>query len=734
MKQCVLSIQRMGSASSVQTARHLAVANLINKPTDLSDIGSIDEAKSELKNLRSLAYEFRYELSTKNEEDGGDDGDTKEIFEKSLQTQKGKRKNVVGAKDENVAYRGSVSAALPPSHEKTKEVHEMLIDVVAHNILFKSCPREERDAIVDVFEKCVFEKDEFVIRKGEKGDHFYVVDQGVCSAWDSGQKVGKVLDNGICFGELALMYNQPRAIDIKAQTPVVLWRIERMAYKQIVLHFKQKRMSQSLHMLQSIEVNNCKLGETLDLFELQTLVGALERESFDEGDVIIRQGSHGDHFYIIESGGVGVHIEDDVGKSSKVSVLNKGDYFGEKALLSEDLRAASIIAETRVECLTLSRQDFIALVGSVQEASKKSKDGASGTNADGSPGKDAYGGGEAAATQDQSFPLKDLSVGDFNVDTAPLVGSGMFATIKVCCHKSTGVHYAVKCQSKTQLLNHNLQDHAAKEINNHLSSSSSGSNSNIAKLYGVFQDNHYIYHVMEYLEGGELYDYLSKNGTLDVTKARFYSACYLLALKELHSKKIAYRDTKPENMCFDSQGYLKLVDFGMAKKMDHSKTFTICGTPDYIAPEVILVEGHNHAVDYWGLGILMFEMIKGHPPFNDPDDNAVKIYEKILENNIEGLLREGRKTFTKDMSNLITKLLCTSQTKRLGNTRKGADGVLNHKWFNNINIAQLSRGVLQAPYLPLIKAPGKGSVDHFPSFDTPEEPDACDIMFNLTLD
>lgn len=718
----------MGSASSVQTARHLAVANLINKPTDLSDIGTIDEAKSELKNLRSLAYEFRYELQAKNNDDDDADGETKDLMEKSLQGQKVKRKNVIGAKDENRSYRGSESAALPPSHEKTKDVHDMLIDVVAHNILFKSCPREERDAIVEVFEKCVFEKDEFVIRKGEKGDHFYVVDQGVCSAWDNGQKVGKVLDRGVCFGELALMYNQPRAIDIKAQTAVVLWRIERMSYKQIVLHFKQKRMSASLHMLQNISVNDCKLGETLDMFELQTLVGALERESFDEGDVIIRQGSHGDHFYIIESGGVGVHKEDNLGKSEKVAVLNKGDYFGEKALLSEDLRAASIIAETRVECLTLSRQDFISLVGTVQEAAKNLTAGGKGLNADGSPGKE----GPVASAPKNDFALKDLSIGDFEIDAAPVVGSGMFASIKVACHKPTGIHYAIKCQSKTQLVNHNLQDHVAKEIDNHLNCSVSASN--IAKLFGVFQDNHHIYHVIEYLEGGELYDYLSKNGTLDITKVRFYAACYLLALKEMHAKKIAYRDTKPENMCFDSQGYLKLVDFGMAKKMDHSKTFTICGTPDYIAPEVILVEGHNHAVDYWGLGILMFEMIKGHPPFHDSEDNAVNIYEKILENNIDGLLREGRKLFSKDLSNLITKLVCSSQTKRLGNTRKGVDGVLNHKWFNNINISQLSRGALQAPYLPLIKAPGKGSVDHFPSFDLPEVPEACDIMFDLFLD
>jgi CRP-like cAMP-binding protein len=718
----------MGSASSVQTARHLAVANLINKPTDLSDIGTMDEAKAELMNLRSLAYEFRYELSAKLE--GGDDAmDVEEGGDKTggkKDKGKGKRKNVMGAKGENT---DTQATTLPPSHAKTKEVREMLMGVVAHNILFRSCPREERTAIVDVFEKCVFQAEEFVIRKGEKGDHFYVVDQGVCSAWDNGQKVGKVLDHGICFGELALMYNQPRAIDIKAQTEVVLWRIERMAYKQIVLHFKQKRMSQSLHMLESIKVNDCRLGDTLDKYQLQTLVSALEREAFAEGDVIIRQGSHGDHFYIIEHGAVGVHIEDMAGVSNKVSVLNKGDYFGEKALLSEDLRAASIIAENLVECLTLSRQDFIALVGTVQEAAKNGGGGATeddvaAASVESSPSK-----GTEAVSSEGQLTLTDAAIQDFDDDNAVTVGSGMFATIKVCKHKESGVFYALKCQSKALLSSHNLQDNVSKEISNHRSCS--GSSPCIVKLYGVFQDKFNVYHALEYLEGGELYDYLSKNNVLDVTKVRFYSACYLLALKELHARKIAYRDTKPENMCFNSQGYLKLVDFGMAKKLDHSKTFTICGTPDYIAPEVILVEGHNHAVDYWGLGVLIFEMIKGRPPFFDAEDNAVKIYEKILENDIEGQMTGRGSPFGKDLSSLLTKLLCSNQTKRLGNTRKGTDGVLNHKWYNNLNISQLARGALQAPYMPLVKAPGTGSTDHFPDFDEAETPELCDADFAL---
>ena len=146
------------------------------------------------------------------------------------------------------------------------------------------------------------------------------------------------------------------------------------------------------------------------------------------------------------------------------------------------------------------------------------------------------------------------------------------------------------------------------------------------------------------------------------------------------------------------KGYLKLVDFGMSKKICGNKTFTICGTPDYIAPEVILAEGHNHAVDYWGLGVLIYELMKGVPPFADDDDNPVKIYENILHNDIEKKLKQA--ALGKHITNLLSRLICNVQTKRLGSSKKGTKAILDHKFYNNLNLAKLEKGALDAPVVP----------------------------------
>ena len=137
----------------------------------------------------------------------------------------------------------------------------------------------------------------------------------------------------------------------------------------------------------------------------------------------------------------------------------------------------------------------------------------------------------------------------------------------------------------------------------------------ISKVHGAFQNNTHIFYALEYLPGGELYKYMNNMVHLKINTAKFYAACVLLALKEMHKHKIAYRDVKPENLVMDSKGYVKVVDFGMAKPILEGKTWTICGTPEYLAPEVILHEGHNHAVDYWGFGVLMYEMLTGKTPF-----------------------------------------------------------------------------------------------------------------------
>lgn len=205
----------------------------------------------------------------------------------------------------------------------------------------------------------------------------------------------------------------------------------------------------------------------------------------------------------------------------------------------------------------------------------------------------------------------------------------------------------------------------------------------IVDLYSTFQDSLNIYMLLSYVPGGELFTHLrrAQRFTPDVT--RFYLATIVLALKYLHSFNIIYRDLKPENLLLDSRGYLRLTDFGFAKVVE-DRTWTLCGTPEYLAPEIILNEGHGKPADWWACGVLAYEMMVGFPPFFD--ETAPGIYEKILR---------GRIYWPKEMDRLSKELvkafLHPDRTKRLGNLIGGAQDVLDHPWFRGVDWDALER-------------------------------------------
>lgn len=150
----------------------------------------------------------------------------------------------------------------------------------------------------------------------------------------------------------------------------------------------------------------------------------------------------------------------------------------------------------------------------------------------------------------------------------------------------------------------------------------------IVRMLDNYKDDFHLYIVMEFVQGGEFFTYLRKRKNLAPANARFYAAQVALVFKYIHSMDIIYRDLKPENLLIDLDGYLKVTDFGFAKHVP-LRTYTLCGTPEYIAPEVLLNKGHGKAVDWWTLGILIYEMITGYPPFYD--NEVMNIYNKVLD-------------------------------------------------------------------------------------------------------
>lgn len=245
----------------------------------------------------------------------------------------------------------------------------------------------------------------------------------------------------------------------------------------------------------------------------------------------------------------------------------------------------------------------------------------------------------------------------------------------------------------------------------------------VVNMICTFQDNSNIYMLLEYVIGGELFSHLRRAGKFSNDVTRFYAAEIVLAIEYLHNQNIIYRDLKPENLLLDERGHIKITDFGFAKRV-LDRTWTLCGTPEYLAPEIIQSSGHGKAVDWWALGILIYEMLAGYPPFFD--ENPFNIYEKILANRLV-----FPPHFHADAKDLIKKLLNTDRSRRLGNLSGGALDVKNHKWFRGVDWNLLLTKTIRAPNVPEAKFAGDTrNFENYPEIQqTPSQDDPHGYLF-----
>lgn len=288
-----------------------------------------------------------------------------------------------------------------------------------------------------------------------------------------------------------------------------------------------------------------------------------------------------------------------------------------------------------------------------------------------------------------------------------LLGKGTFGQVFQVRKKDTNRVYAMKILSKKVIVKKKEIAHTIGE-RNILVRTSAASSPFIVGLKFSFQTPSDLFLVTDFMSGGELFFHLQKEGRFNEDRSKFYTAELILALEHLHDNDIVYRDLKPENILLDRNGHIKITDFGFAKEVS-TVTWTLCGTPDYIAPEVITTKPYNKSVDWWSLGVLIFEMLAGYTPFYD--STPMKTYEKILAGKIH-----YPSFFQPDVIDLLTKLITADLTRRLGNLINGPADIRNHPWFLEVVWEKLLAKDIETPYEPPITAGvGDSSLfDHYP--------------------
>ncbi|ODV92002.1 hypothetical protein CANCADRAFT_30275 [Tortispora caseinolytica NRRL Y-17796] len=291
----------------------------------------------------------------------------------------------------------------------------------------------------------------------------------------------------------------------------------------------------------------------------------------------------------------------------------------------------------------------------------------------------------------QTASVEPLSIEQFEL--LKVIGKGSFGKVMQVRKKDTNRIYALKTIRKAHVVSKSEVTHTLAER----TVLAQVRNPFIVPLKFSFQSPEKLYLVLPFINGGELFHHLQKEGRFSLNRSRFYTAELLSALECLHSFNVIYRDLKPENILLDFTGHIALCDFGLCKlnMAERDKTNTFCGTPEYLAPELLVGRGYTKVVDWWTLGVLLYEMLTGLPPFYDENTNVM--YRKILQ---DVLLFPS--DMDKDATVILTGLLTRDPSRRLG--VNGSAEIKAHAFFKNIDWDKLNAKKYPAPYQPSVES------------------------------
>lgn len=483
-----------------------------------------------------------------------------------------------------------------------------------------------------------------------------------------------VVGKGLMFGEISMLYCAPRFATVTALEQCVLWAIDRYTFQMVQKKAGEDEMRERLKYLEHLPI--------VDSFTeggKQALAAVMEKMRFSQGESLIEDGKVGDSFYVLQSGSVGVTRP---GSEAQMLTADEANhtvhYFGQEALESSAATETVQVTSAEATALTLKFKDFETVWERLLEA--------------------------APAPAFQRFSTSATKIGSApdaltmkNLEYVGLLGCGHLGPVELHRHRITRDLYALKKLNKVLIVQNGYRTSILREKTLRIGGVTSPFISTLHTSFNTAQD---ICELCEAVLGGELDAIFSKNhlyGSVD--HARFYAAGVVKGLEYLHEGRIVYRNLKPTNILVTDRGYPKLTDMSLAKHLI-GRTFTTCGTPGYMAPEILSGVGHGRAVDWWSFGVLVFELLCGRGPF----DSAHPM--EVFSNVMFGIKRVSLPPVCNGAAGaLIRALLHPVDIDRLALRQGGIQNVLGHAWFSGLDWNALKTRTLRAPYVPTWSVP-----------------------------